>query len=120
MTAAETAECALGLVALGRREQAASLLEWAQEHRCPDGSYMTGLVYPEQSSYPPDERTTYTAAAVVSRGGLPSTGPARRLSSSSDGSLPCGLDLDAEPAQPPRSTRRLPISACVPPRTRRS
>ncbi|HZU79167.1 MAG TPA: hypothetical protein VE991_04565, partial [Acidimicrobiales bacterium] len=65
VTAAETAECALSLDALGRREQAVELVTWAQAHRCDDGSYLTGLVYPEEVTFPLGERTTYTAAAIV-------------------------------------------------------
>jgi hypothetical protein len=65
VTAAETAECVLTLDALGRRGRAVELLTWAQAHRCRDGSYLTGLVYPEETTFPPAERTTYTAAAVV-------------------------------------------------------
>jgi hypothetical protein len=65
VTAAETAECALALDALGRPEQAKELLTWAQAHRCRDGSYLTGLVYPEKDTFPVGERTTYTAGAVI-------------------------------------------------------
>ena len=65
VTAAETAECALALDSLGRRARARDLLSWAQAHRCEDGSYLTGLVYPEETTFPKGERTTYTAAAIV-------------------------------------------------------
>ncbi|MGO9730195.1 MAG: hypothetical protein ACLPPO_02365, partial [Mycobacterium sp.] len=65
VTAAETAECAMALVSIGRREQASTLLGWLRQHRCPDGSYTTGVVYPELSTFPPNERSSYTAAAVV-------------------------------------------------------
>ena len=37
----------------------------AQELRLADGSYWTGMVYPEEMTFPAAERTTYTAAAVV-------------------------------------------------------
>jgi hypothetical protein len=63
--AAETAECALALDALGRKDQALDLLNWAQMLRCEDGSYWTGMVFPEQVTFPFEERTTYTAAAIV-------------------------------------------------------
>ena len=109
VTAAETAECALALAALGRREAAAALLESARRHRRPDGSYTTGIVYPERTSYPPDERSTYTAAAVVlAEDCLHKFSPAAQLFV--DDSLPCGLDLDAEPGSR-LSTRRLPVCA---------
>jgi len=65
VTAAETAECALALDAMGRSARALDLLTWAQAHRCDDGSYWTGIVYPDRDTFPFAERTTYTAAAVV-------------------------------------------------------
>lgn len=111
VTAAETAECAIALVAVGRRDEAAALLGWARQHRWPDGSYTTGIVYPEQSTYPEGERSTYTAAAIVlAEDCLHMLSPAAQLFV--DGSLPCGFDLDAEPDPDSRlSTRRLPVCA---------
>jgi len=111
VTAAETAECALALASIGRRDQAAALVSWARRHRSPDGSYLTGLVYPEESTYPPGERSSYTAAAVVlAEDAMSGLTPAAQLFV--DGSLPRGLDLDP-PATPPTrlSTRRLPVPA---------
>ncbi|MHB8438487.1 MAG: prenyltransferase [Acidimicrobiales bacterium] len=99
VTAAETAECALALDAIGRTEQDTALLTWAQAHRCDDGSYLTGIVYPERSTFPFEERTTYTAAAIILA--------ADALSDSTRGAgifrgeaLPTGLDL-TEPAPVP-------------------
>ena len=97
VTAAETAECAMALLSLDRRQQAASLLEWVQDQRCPDGSYMTGLVYPQRSSFPHEERSSYTAAAMIlAVDALEAQGPASGLFLGR--SLPAGtvLDLDAE------------------------
>jgi hypothetical protein len=97
VTAAETAECAMALLSLDRREQAASLLDWVQDQRCPDGSYMTGLVYPQRSSFPHEERSSYTAAAMIlALDALETKGPASGLFLGR--SLPTGavLDLDAE------------------------
>jgi hypothetical protein len=65
VTAAETAECALALDALGRREEAVELVTWGQAHRQSDGAYLTGIVYPDHETFPFQERTTYTAAAMV-------------------------------------------------------
>lgn len=65
VTAAETAECALTLDALGLQDAARELLAAAQGLRLDDGSYWTGMVYPEEVTFPAAERTTYTAAAVV-------------------------------------------------------
>jgi hypothetical protein len=65
VTAAETAECVLALDALGRDEEAHRLFRWVQALRNEDGSYWTGMVYPEEATYPPLERSTYTAGAMV-------------------------------------------------------
>lgn len=92
VTAAETAECALTLDAMGRRHQAVELLTWAQAHRCEDGSYLTGLVYPEEVTFPTAERTSYTAAAVIlAADALSDATPAAGLFR--DELLPADLDL---------------------------
>lgn len=65
VTAAETAECVLALDAIGRREEALVLLDCTRAHRLPDGSYFTGIAYPELVTYPGNETTTYTAGAIV-------------------------------------------------------
>jgi hypothetical protein len=111
VTAAETAECAMALASIGRRDQASALLAWARRYRCPDGSYLTGLVYPDRSSYPPGERSSYTAAAVVlAEDAVSGLSPAAQLFV--DGSLPRGLDLDSADTPATRlSTRRLPFPA---------
>ncbi|HEX6150535.1 prenyltransferase [Nocardioides sp.] len=64
VTGAETCELVLALDALGDRDRAALLLADVQHLRHEDGSYWTGLVFPENVHWP-DERTTYTAAAVI-------------------------------------------------------
>ncbi|MGA2036755.1 MAG: prenyltransferase [Acidimicrobiales bacterium] len=101
VTAAETAECALALDATGRRDEAIRLLACTRAHRCSDGSYWTGIVYPEAVTFPSGERTTYTAGAVVL--------VADALSNATAGSglfrgesLPAGLDLtEPRPAARP-------------------
>ncbi|MBV8463893.1 MAG: prenyltransferase [Acidimicrobiales bacterium] len=65
VTAAETAECALALDVLGRDEEALELLRWVQALRNEDGSYWTGMVYPEEATFPPLERSSYTAGAMI-------------------------------------------------------
>ena len=100
VTAAETAECALALDALGRYDDALALLTWAQAHRCDDGSYWTGIVYPEQSTFPFGERTTYTAAAIVlAADALSGATPAAGLFRGE--SLPDDLDLTQPRRQGP-------------------
>jgi hypothetical protein len=65
VTAAETAECSLAHAAIGDLDTAIDLLRWTRPHRCDDGAYFTGLVYPERTTFPADERTAYTSAAVI-------------------------------------------------------
>lgn len=65
VTAAETAECVLALDALGLDDLALRLLGWVQDLRNEDGSYWTGMVYPEEATYPPLERSSYTAGAMI-------------------------------------------------------
>lgn len=65
VTAAETAECALTLCALGEQGRAREVLASAQVMRRSDGSYWTGMVFPGEHTFPGSERTTYTAAAVI-------------------------------------------------------
>jgi hypothetical protein len=95
VTAAETAECVLALLALDRREQATTLLAWVQQQRCDDGSYTTGVVYPERHTFPHEERSSYTAAAMVlAADALWPISPASDLFTGA--LLPWGLDLDSE------------------------
>jgi hypothetical protein len=68
VTAAETAECAMAHIVAGDAARAGALLATTARHRVPDGSYLTGLAYHDLDapvSFPADERTTYTAAAVL-------------------------------------------------------
>ncbi|HXZ82605.1 MAG TPA: hypothetical protein VED84_02510 [Acidimicrobiales bacterium] len=65
VTTAETAECAVAFARVGWAAEASRLLSTTDDLRRDDGSYTTGLVYPERSEFPPGERTTYSAAAVV-------------------------------------------------------
>ncbi len=80
ITAAETCECAMAHLAAGREDEARSLFSWAQAHRTEDGSYWTGIVYPERVKFPEGERTAYTAAAVIlAADALSGASPASRL-----------------------------------------
>jgi hypothetical protein len=65
VTAAETCECVMALLAAGERESAAELFEWTTRLRADDGSYFTGMVFPERLHFPADERSSYTSAAVI-------------------------------------------------------
>jgi len=65
VTAAETAECVMALDAVGMRDEALELFSIAQGHRRSDGSYWTGIAYPEFVTFPDREATSYTAAAII-------------------------------------------------------
>ena len=64
VTGAETCELVMALDALGEHERARELFAAMQHLREDDGSYWTGLVYADGKRWP-EERTTWTAAAVV-------------------------------------------------------
>ncbi|WP_410654887.1 prenyltransferase/squalene oxidase repeat-containing protein [Amycolatopsis sp. lyj-112] len=63
-TGGETAELALTLAARGDRTRAAELLDCVTRLRHDDGSYWTGYQFSDQEFWP-DERTTWTAGAVL-------------------------------------------------------
>jgi len=65
VTASETAECSLSFTAIGDLATATDLLRWTRPHRCADGAYSTGIVYPSQERFPAGERSAYTGAAVI-------------------------------------------------------
>jgi hypothetical protein len=70
ITASETAECSIAHTAIGDVSTATDLLAWTRPHRRENGSYWTGIVYPEglggpTETFPPNETSAYTAAAVI-------------------------------------------------------
>ncbi len=65
VTAAETCECLMAYLLVGETEMALEMFRWAQVLRDDDGSYFTGIVYPQMDHFPNGERSTYTAAAVI-------------------------------------------------------
>jgi len=94
VTAAETCECAMAFAGVGERATALRLFAAAQQMREPDGSYVTGRVHPEGLLFPPDERTTYTAAAVLlAADALSGAGAASGLFAD-HGFLPAIIDID--------------------------
>lgn len=64
VTGAETCELAMALDAVGRREEARTLVSDMQHLRADGGRYWTGYVFPDDVRWPV-EHTTYTAAAVI-------------------------------------------------------
>lgn len=98
VTAAETAECVLALDALGLTSRALDLFAFTRRHRRDDGAYWTGIAYPERVTFPGDETTSYTAAAILlAADALTSSSPASGLFR--HGTLPVPLDLP-EPGCP--------------------
>lgn len=80
VTAAETCECVMALLAIGESERALDLFRWAQRLREPDGKYWTGIVYPDEVHFPGGEQSSYTAAAVIlAADALSGSSPAARL-----------------------------------------
>ena len=51
--------------AIGDVDTARALLRTTRRHRDADGGYLTGIAYPQRVAFPADERTAYTAAAVI-------------------------------------------------------
>lgn len=64
VTGAETCELVLCLDAVGEQALARELFAAMQHLRHPDGSYWTGMVYADGKRWP-EERTSWTGAAVV-------------------------------------------------------
>jgi len=94
ITAAEMCEFVMAELAIGRRDRALELFQWAQALRDTDGHYFTGVVFPEEIHFPADERTTYTDAAIVlAADALSRTSAASGLFIDHD-ALPPLVDLD--------------------------
>jgi hypothetical protein len=64
VTVAETCELVLTLDAVGDRSRAWDLFDSVQHLRDDDGGFWTGYVWPDDAIWP-EERSTWTAAAVV-------------------------------------------------------
>ena len=65
VTVAESCELVLALDAIGRRTDARRVFSWLAPLRDPDGHYWTGVAFlPEVELYP-EERPTWTSAAVL-------------------------------------------------------
>jgi hypothetical protein len=95
VTGAESSELVLALDALGDTDRGLALLEDIQHMRADDGSYWTGWQYVESIMWP-DERSTWTGAAVIlAADALSRTTPGNGIFRGE--ALPVGLDLE-EPA----------------------
>ena len=65
VTTAETCECAMAYIAVGQNDHGIELFTKIQNYRDEKGRYLTGVVYPENVSFPENEYSTYSAAAVI-------------------------------------------------------
>ena len=65
VTAAETCECALANVRVGDETAARRMFAAASALRTESGAYYTGWVVPQAKTFPHDETSTYSAAAVL-------------------------------------------------------
>ena len=100
-TAAETCECVIAHLAVDEDAKAWDLFRWMQVMRADDGAYFTGMVYPERVTFPDNERSTYTAAAVVlAADALTRTSPASGLFVDHD-ALPELVDTGDPVIEPP-------------------
>ncbi|MDQ1696026.1 MAG: hypothetical protein QOJ03_1379 [Frankiaceae bacterium] len=96
ITGAETSELVLALDTVGQRDIALQLLSDMQHLRADDGSYWTGWQFHQQINWP-DERSTWTAAAVVlAVDALSRTTPGSGIFRAD--MLPTGVDLIPDPA----------------------
>ncbi|GDY28978.1 prenyltransferase [Gandjariella thermophila] len=94
VTGAETCELALSLDTLGDTDRAAGLLADMQHLREEDGSYWTGFVFADGKRWP-EERTTWTSAAVILvADALSRTSAGNGIFRAED--LPTGLAVDGE------------------------
>lgn len=64
-TVAETAETAMAYAVAGERERAREILSWTLRYRRHDGAYWTGVVFPQRRTFPMNEVTSYSVAAVL-------------------------------------------------------
>lgn len=97
ITAAETNECVIAHLAAGLDDAAHRLFGWGQALRADDGSYFTGVSVPADRHYPPGERSTYTAAAVIlAADALAGVNPTSGLFTDA-GALPEVAPLESQP-----------------------
>jgi hypothetical protein len=96
VTGAETCELVLALDAVGDRDRALALFADIQHLRTPAGAYWTGWQFAERVNWP-DERSTWTAAAVLlAADALSRTTPGSGIFRAER--LPAGVDLVPDPA----------------------
>jgi hypothetical protein len=75
-TVAESAELAMALVRLGRRREAADLLDWQDAHRDADGAWWMGWQFAEAIPWPLEKPAWTQAAMILARDALHDLSPA--------------------------------------------
>jgi hypothetical protein len=75
-TVAESAELAIALVRLGRRREAADLLDWQDAHRDADGAWWMGWQFAEAIPWPLEKPAWTQAAMILARDALHDISPA--------------------------------------------
>lgn len=78
-TVAESAELAMTLIGLGRREEAARLLAWQDAHRDADGVWWMGWQFAEAIPWPLEKPTWTQAAMILAYDALYAPTPVDRL-----------------------------------------
>ncbi len=78
-TVAESAELAMTLVRLGRRREAADLLDWQDAHRDADGAWWMGWQFAEAIPWPLEKPAWTQAAMILARDALHEITPATRV-----------------------------------------
>ena len=102
VTAAETCECLLAHLAVGERDTALELFRWAQQLASRRRPLLDRHGLPREVHFPGDERSTYTAAAIVlAADALSGTSTASRLFVD-HGGLPALIDTEDVTADPSR------------------
>ena len=96
VTGAETAELALTLCTTGDLRGAKELIRQVQHLRVEDGSYWTGYVFDDDAIWP-EERSSWTAAAMVLAADAVAGGPTYELFAGHR--LPRGVPVDADCAE---------------------
>jgi hypothetical protein len=78
-TVAESAELAMTLVRLGRRREAADLLDWQDAHRDGDGAWWMGWQFEEAIPWPLEKPAWTQAAMILARDALHDITPGSRV-----------------------------------------
>jgi hypothetical protein len=79
VTTAEASELVLTLTAMGDRERAAIVFSWIVDKKYEDGSYWTGVTFPDGTIWPEEKTSWTTAVVILAQDALHDLTPASRL-----------------------------------------